>query len=864
MKSLNDYNIQTSINKFTIKVFIIFCVFIFTFILTGCDNDTIYTVTFDTGSEVQIESQQVKHGDKVKLDIIPSKDGYVFTGWLPNINQSIKQDTNFVAQYEVINYNIIYHIDNDTTNDNPKTITYDESITLNDASKGGYIFEGWYLDEELTRRVITIRRGTTEDVDVYPKFEEVTYKIYYHLDGGLNDYRNPTEYRYSDDSSITLLPATKEDYAFVGWYKEESFVNLITTIDPKSETNFELFARFTKDTLATSKVRFNLNGGTADINNHFDYSKKVYQAEATMYNQYDLSYGRYVTVANKTGPKSNYYIQIKKIDVQDMYKIVYIGQGTTNLLSEGFDLYISWPSTVEDEENRNTLMQVFNSKDALTNAWVELIDIPDHTSTTCDIDLIFYSISAYDDSGYLQYKQPEILPIPTREGYNFLGWFSSLDGTVQTTYPGYYETKRITYTAEWIETNLAGSVIETTTLELNQKIATLSNSTDDITLPTTLNGCSIEWSSDDITFSEGTTLNRIYTTKEVTIIANIKYENNTNTVPYTFTLQGRFKDLSNGVKAGYFYYNNGSASDYTFRNLDIMFMAFGYPTEDGRINNSVSLGNAIQSNFVTKAHENGVRVILSINTQNCSKIAASATLTENFANACLDFVQKYNIDGIDLDWEWPSTSEVANFTKLVKAIYEKIKANNPNHLITAAVGSAQHARYDLKHSEPYLDYISIMSYDMQVNSKANFHNALYYSSGKTYIAIENSYQNYTQYVDSHKIIIGIPFYARYWTNSSGLNTAAEYGGAISYGSLYSRYILPHPENEHFDEKCQVPYYYDPSTGFFASYDNPTSIKIKAKYVYDKGLAGLMYWQDGQDSSDKLVTAIVEGIKENFG
>ena len=65
-----------------------------------------------------------------------------------------------------------------------------------------------------------------------------------------------------------------------------------------------------------------------------------------------------------------------------------------------------------------------------------------------------------------------------------------------------------------------------------------------------------------------------------------------------------------------------------------------------------------------------------------------------------------------------------------------------------------------------------MSYDMQVNSKANFHNALYYSSGKTYIAIENSYQNYTQYVDSHKIIIGIPFYARYWTNSSGLNTAA--------------------------------------------------------------------------------------------
>lgn len=847
-----------------LKSFIILCFLIFVFYLTGCENDTIYNISFETDCEVQIEDMQVKHGDIITLDTIPSKEGYRFIGWEPSINKPIKQDTIFIAKYELVNYKITYHVDNDTTHDNPTTVTYNDAITLNDASKGGYIFEGWYSDEELTKRVLTIRKGTTEDLDIYPKFEEVTYKIYYFLDGGINDYRNPTEFRYSDTSIINLLPATKEDYAFVGWYKEESFKNLITTIDPKSEVNYELFARFTKETLATSKVKFNLNGGEVTLDNHFDYSKKVYKAEATMYNQYDLSYGRYVTVSEKTGPRSNYYIQVKKIDVDDMYKIVNICQGSTSLLTEGFDLYISWPQTIIDEENKNILMQVYNSKDALTNAWVELIDIPDSASTSCLIDIIFYSLSAYDDSGYLKYKQPEPLPIPTKEGYSFIGWISSLDGTIQTTYPGYYEAKKITYTAEWIQTDLVGSTLEATTLELNQKIATLSNSTDDIILPSTLNGCTIEWSSDDVEISEGTKLNRIYTTKEVTIIANIKYQNNTNTIPYTFTLQGKYRDLTNGVKAGYFYYSNGSVSDYTFRNLDIMFMAFGYPTEDGRINNASSLGNQIVNNYVTKAHENGVRVILSINTQNCLKIAASAQLTENFANACLEFIQNYNIDGIDLDWEWPSTSEVANFTKLVKAIYQKVKANNPNHLITAAVGSAQHSRYDLKNSEKYLDYISIMSYDMQINSKTTYHNALYYSSGKTYVAIENSYANYTQYVDSHKIIIGIPFYARYWTNSSGVNTSADYGGAISYGSLYSKYIKIHPENEHFDEKCQVPYYYDSSTGFFASYDNPTSIKIKSKYVYEKGLAGLMYWQDGQDSGDTLVKAIVEGIKENFG
>ena len=61
--------------------------------------------------------------------------------------------------------------------------------------------------------------------------------------------------------------------------------------------------------------------------------------------------------------------------------------------------------------------------------------------------------------------------------------------------------------------------------------------------------------------------------------------------------------------------------------------------------------------------------------------------------------------------------------------------------------------------------------------------------------------------------------------------------------------------EYFDEECGVPYRYDPVNQIFVSFDNEKSIKRKCEYINANGLAGIMYWQYGQDVDDDLSNAI---------
>ena len=177
----------------------------------------------------------------------PERKGYKFSGWTNNglISKDSIGEKTFTASWEIIEYNIIYNLEGGT-NDSSNPTKYNVNtpkITLKAPTKLGYKFIEW------TNGGI-IENGSTGDKSFTVKWEIVTYKITYNLDGGTNNKNNPAAYNVHDN--ITLAEPTKTGYKFIGW-SDNGEIPVNSTGDKVFTANWEIIGY---------KITYVLNGGT--------------------------------------------------------------------------------------------------------------------------------------------------------------------------------------------------------------------------------------------------------------------------------------------------------------------------------------------------------------------------------------------------------------------------------------------------------------------------------------------------------------------------------------------------------------------------------------------------------------------------
>ena len=86
----------------------------------------------------------------------------------------------------------------------------------------------------------------------------VSYKITYHLNGGVNNKSNPSSYFRTD---VSLKNPTRAGYLFKGWYKDSSYTNGITKISKTSACNYTLYAKWEKVTVSPSSIKYYKSDG---------------------------------------------------------------------------------------------------------------------------------------------------------------------------------------------------------------------------------------------------------------------------------------------------------------------------------------------------------------------------------------------------------------------------------------------------------------------------------------------------------------------------------------------------------------------------------------------------------------------------
>ncbi|XP_056636318.1 probable chitinase 10 [Diorhabda sublineata] len=278
---------------------------------------------------------------------------------------------------------------------------------------------------------------------------------------------------------------------------------------------------------------------------------------------------------------------------------------------------------------------------------------------------------------------------------------------------------------------------------------------------------------------------------------------------------------------------------------------------------------------VTEYKSKGVKVLIAIGGWNdslgdkYSRMVNNPEARAKFVTSVIDFIEKYDFDGLDLDWEYPKCWQVdcnkgpdtdkQAFASLVTELSSAFKPKGL--LLSSAVSPSKaviDAGYDVPTLSKYLDWISIMTYDFHGHwDKRTGHVApLYYHPGTTYDYFNSNYTiNYwiSNGAPPEKLIMGIPLYGQSFTLADSSNNGlyektygpgetGEFTGAGGFLSFYEicEKVRKYGWNVTRDPKGRIGPYATHGTQW-VSYDDISEVKRKAKLIKQLGLGGGMVW-----------------------
>lgn len=222
-----------------------------------------------------------------------------------------------------------------------------------------------------------------------------------------------------------------------------------------------------------------------------------------------------------------------------------------------------------------------------------------------------------------------------------------------------------------------------------------------------------------------------------------------------------------------------------------------------------------------------------------SEMAADVQNRLSFAQDCLRIVEEFGLDGIDIDWEYPTSSDAGissspddreNFNLLMKDLRTVLGSDR---LLTLA--SSAYAEYiDFHTCIQYLDFVNIMTYDM---ANAPKHHSPLYASENTKGTCEGAVKAHIKAgVPASQLVLGVPFYGRGGTD-------------LPKFMDYRKIVELEGYTEAWDEKAQVPYLADKDGNLVIGYDNPESLVLKCSFIKENGLLGGMYWDYAGDKDN---------------
>jgi GH18 family chitinase len=197
----------------------------------------------------------------------------------------------------------------------------------------------------------------------------------------------------------------------------------------------------------------------------------------------------------------------------------------------------------------------------------------------------------------------------------------------------------------------------------------------------------------------------------------------------------------------------GSALNVQTNKLNYINYAFAKEGADGSV--TLTPPTKPLGDLVKQGHAAGARVLLSVGGWNNGDATPFATLSGNptaraaFVSAVDGLIDQFQLDGIDIDWEFPRGDVVASYTALMQALSATLRPKNK--LVTIAAAPSNYGSEGITADAlQYIDLVNIMAYDGGQGAGhspfALAQNALQFWAGKG--------------LPASKAILGVPFYSQ--------------------------------------------------------------------------------------------------------
>lgn len=275
-----------------------------------------------------------------------------------------------------------------------------------------------------------------------------------------------------------------------------------------------------------------------------------------------------------------------------------------------------------------------------------------------------------------------------------------------------------------------------------------------------------------------------------------------------------------------------------------------------------------------------LKVLISIGGLGWSHNFSDMALTEEgrttFAESCAMLLKQFDLDGIDIDWEFPGypgeggniyrPEDKQNYTLLFKALRERLdrlQGNSTKHyLITTAVdGWASHfvPHTEMGKVQQYVDYVCLMAYNFNTPTEAGGH---YLYSPKGWVAdgsMDGAVKGFMAAgVPANKLVPGAGFFPAAFLMATADPANRHYLSRPTFrGGLarVNRMIGKDGFVRYWDEEGKAPYLFNKQSQIRIAYEDSASVKAKWLYIKEHKLAGIMYWDYFSDPGRKLLSPL---------